>query len=329
MEHDPDPEWPDGEQVPVGMVLPRLPEVLALPARTGVPREEGPADPRPADPVDNDTVSAIESVLEDRREPGRAGPRRYPGRLAGTGAVVAVLAVVGMFGPGWWTGDPAPGGTAASAQTGRWSGGTEQPVPTPGATSVAGSTSFPAQAHSSGSTAGGRTGGSSVGTVVEGAGEVSADPAGGSSTPATGSAKTSSAKASSAVKKGSSSTSGATTSGAAGATTDWGTTVIRGTSVLEPGQNWHTNRIRLTLTTGGNLVLTDENGRTTWSSGTSGSGTQLVFQADGNLGLYSGSTPLWTTRTDGHDGAILVLQADANVTISLNGTTLWSTGTAA
>jgi len=105
--------------------------------------------------------------------------------------------------------------------------------------------------------------------------------------------------------------------------------VIRGTSVLEPGQNWHTNRIRLTLTTGGNLVLTDENGRTTWSSGTSGSGTQLVFQADGNLGLYSGSTPLWTTRTDGHDGAILVLQADANVTISLNGTTLWSTGTAA
>ncbi|MFD0787259.1 hypothetical protein ACFQZ8_25440, partial [Micromonospora azadirachtae] len=110
---------------------------------------------------------------------------------------------------------------------------------------------------------------------------------------------------------------------------DWQTRVVNGTSVLRPGGSWRTNRLTLTLTSDGNVVLYDQ-GRRVWSAQTSGKGAdQLVFQADGNLVLYTrGMATIWSTRTDGHDGAILVLQNDGNVTISQNGRTLWQTGTA-
>ncbi|MEU4677704.1 hypothetical protein [Micromonospora sp. NPDC023737] len=110
---------------------------------------------------------------------------------------------------------------------------------------------------------------------------------------------------------------------------DWQTRVVNATSVLRPGGSWRTNRLTLTLTSDGNVVLYDQ-GRRVWSAQTSGKGAdQLVFQADGNLVLYTrGMATIWSTRTDGHDGAILVLQNDGNVTISQNGRTLWQTGTA-
>ncbi|MET7752834.1 hypothetical protein [Micromonospora sp. NPDC005367] len=110
---------------------------------------------------------------------------------------------------------------------------------------------------------------------------------------------------------------------------DWQTRVVNGTSVLRPGGSWRTNRLTLTLTSDGNVVLYDQ-GRGVWSAQTSGKGAdQLVFQADGNLVLYTrGMATIWSTRTDGHNGAILVLQNDGNVTISQNGRTLWQTGTA-
>ncbi|MEV0408524.1 bulb-type lectin domain-containing protein [Actinoallomurus sp. NPDC050550] len=108
----------------------------------------------------------------------------------------------------------------------------------------------------------------------------------------------------------------------------WQTRVVRGTSVLNPGQSVHTNRIRLTLQTDGDLVLRNEHNAVVWSTGTHAPDTHVVFQGDGNFVLYSNSNQtLWSSRTDGHIGATLVLQADGNVTIIYNGKALWATGT--
>ncbi|MBT0770182.1 hypothetical protein KIH74_14675 [Kineosporia sp. J2-2] len=105
---------------------------------------------------------------------------------------------------------------------------------------------------------------------------------------------------------------------------EWGSLVVNSTSVLRPGENWHTDRIRLALTSGGNVTLTDENGDVTWSSGTSG-GEELVFQADGNFVLYDDDNgTLWSTSTMNNDGAVLTLGSGGDVSISLSGTTLWS-----
>lgn len=106
------------------------------------------------------------------------------------------------------------------------------------------------------------------------------------------------------------------------------TRVIHGTYVWQPGQEVHTNRIRLTLRTDGDLVLLDEHGKVVWSTRTHASGTHAVFQADGNFVVYSSSNAtLWSSRTDGHDGAVLVLQGDGNLAIMQGNTTLWNTGT--
>jgi hypothetical protein len=102
----------------------------------------------------------------------------------------------------------------------------------------------------------------------------------------------------------------------------WGTTVVPANSELKVGENWHTNRIKLSLTTAGDAVLTDENGKVTWSAGKTG-GTMLAFQGDGNLVLYQDGTVLWATATVGHEGAKLVLQDDGNVTISDGDQYLW------
>jgi hypothetical protein len=113
------------------------------------------------------------------------------------------------------------------------------------------------------------------------------------------------------------------------ATPNWRSKVVHGTYVLQPGQNVHTNRMRLALQTNGDLVLSDEHDKVVWSTGTHAEGTHVVFQADGNFVLYSSSNAtLWSSRTDGHDGAVLVLRANGDMAITQGSTVLWHTKTA-
>ena len=107
----------------------------------------------------------------------------------------------------------------------------------------------------------------------------------------------------------------------------WQTLVVHATYVLNPGDSVHSNRISLSLRTDGDLVLRDEHGRVTWSTGTHVRGAHAVFQADGNLVVYQGDRTVWSTHTDGHDGATLALQADGAMRILFGNTALWSTGT--
>jgi hypothetical protein len=111
------------------------------------------------------------------------------------------------------------------------------------------------------------------------------------------------------------------------ATHHWQAAVVHSTYVLHPGGSVRSNRLTLSLLTDGDLVLRDFDGHVTWSSGTRAQNTQAVFQADGNFVLYQGSTTLWSTRTDGHEGAALVLGADGAMRIVDGSTALWSTGT--
>ncbi|MFJ5266787.1 hypothetical protein ACIQAC_40675 [Streptomyces sp. NPDC088387] len=113
------------------------------------------------------------------------------------------------------------------------------------------------------------------------------------------------------------------------ATPDWSTKVVSSTYVLNSGQSVASNRMKITLRSSGNLVITDENGVVRWSSGTSGSGNRAVFQADGHFAVYSSDDrTLWSSGTAGNPGAQLVIQADGNVTIvSAGGAVLWSAGT--
>jgi hypothetical protein len=113
------------------------------------------------------------------------------------------------------------------------------------------------------------------------------------------------------------------------ATPNWRAKVVHGTYVLNPGENVHTNRMRLSLQTNGDLVLHDEHDKVVWSTGTNAAGTHVVFQADGNFVLYSSTNEtLWSSRTDGHDGADLVLRANGDMAITQGGIVLWHTGTA-
>jgi hypothetical protein len=110
---------------------------------------------------------------------------------------------------------------------------------------------------------------------------------------------------------------------------NWQTRTVVSTAVLRPGQAWTTNRLNFVLAKDGNILLYDQ-GRLVWQANSGGQGgAQLVFQADGNLVLYSvNNATVWSSNTPGNNGAILVLQADGNVTISSQGRTLWQTGTA-
>ena len=109
----------------------------------------------------------------------------------------------------------------------------------------------------------------------------------------------------------------------------WQERVIRPTRTLRPGESWTSDRLELTLTRNGDLVLLDQ-GRTVWHADSGGSrGRLLVFQADGHLVLYSSTNAtVWSSKTAGNNGAILVLRADGNVVITADGRTLWQTGTA-
>ena len=55
----------------------------------------------------------------------------------------------------------------------------------------------------------------------------------------------------------------------------------------------------------------------------------LAMQTDGNLVLYEGATPLWSSNTAGTAGALAVMQDDGNfVVYTGSGTALWSSVTA-
>lgn len=86
-------------------------------------------------------------------------------------------------------------------------------------------------------------------------------------------------------------------------------------------------RFRLVFQTDGNLVLFF--GTTVlWSSGTANGQSMVVgMQGDGNLVMYSPDiTPLWASGTSG-SGALLRLQNDGNAVIYLGTTPLWATNT--
>jgi hypothetical protein len=109
----------------------------------------------------------------------------------------------------------------------------------------------------------------------------------------------------------------------------WSTRVVRATTVLTPGTSIASDRTRLTMRADGNLVISDEDGVTRWSSHTTGRGVRAVFQADGHLVVYAADDrTAWSSGTAGNNGAELVLQADGNVTIlSAGGAVLWAAGT--
>ncbi|MGV9935199.1 hypothetical protein ACWDY4_32250 [Streptomyces olivaceoviridis] len=110
----------------------------------------------------------------------------------------------------------------------------------------------------------------------------------------------------------------------------WSTKVVNATYVLHSGESVASDRMRITMRTNGDLVVSDEHGTVRWSSHTHGSGNYAVFQDDGNLAVYSANhTSLWTSGTAGNAGAELVIQSDGNVVIlSRSGTAVWAAGTA-
>jgi hypothetical protein len=86
-------------------------------------------------------------------------------------------------------------------------------------------------------------------------------------------------------------------------------------------------RFRFLYQSDGNVVLY-QGSTPLWASGTHGPG-YAAMQADGNFVVYTPtSTPLWNTYTSSHPGSYLVVQNDGNVVIyAPNGAAVWSTGT--
>lgn len=109
----------------------------------------------------------------------------------------------------------------------------------------------------------------------------------------------------------------------------WTSKTIHGTLVLAPGESAASNRMRLTMLTRGDLVVSDEHGTIRWSSHTSGSGNYATFQGDGNLVVYSRtSKALWSSHTAGNRCGTLVIQKDGNVVIKdANGRVRWAAAT--
>ena len=99
---------------------------------------------------------------------------------------------------------------------------------------------------------------------------------------------------------------------------------------LEKGQIIHTfnGQYNLQIQGDGNLVLY-QGIYPRWSSGTVNSGAyRFIAQGDGNLVLYrKDGKSVWDSRTHGHPGARLALQEDGNLVLYHNGSAIWSTGT--
>ncbi|MFD7004381.1 hypothetical protein ACFWA5_51395 [Streptomyces mirabilis] len=104
--------------------------------------------------------------------------------------------------------------------------------------------------------------------------------------------------------------------------------VIQATAVIQPGQSIEYGKAILTMTSSGDLVVTDERQVTRWATHTSGSDLQAVFQNDGLLAIYDAQRKVhWSSYTSGNPGAVLVITYDGNVEIRLGKTVLWQTGT--
>jgi hypothetical protein len=109
----------------------------------------------------------------------------------------------------------------------------------------------------------------------------------------------------------------------------WTSLTVTATRVLARGASVSTNRTQLLMRTDGNLVIIDEHGTTRWTSGTAGSGYQATFQGDGNFVVYNAqNSPLWSSRTDRHNGAVLVLETNGDVCVVYQSTSIWCAGTA-
>ena len=98
---------------------------------------------------------------------------------------------------------------------------------------------------------------------------------------------------------------------------------------IYPGKTVRTNRIALTMQTGGNLVLRNRSNKIIWSTGTHRAGVYAELQTDGNLVLYAGDRQaVWAAGCFGHKNPTMVLQSDSNVVIlDSGGHPIWATGT--
>ncbi|MFF4902731.1 hypothetical protein [Streptomyces sp. NPDC001068] len=116
---------------------------------------------------------------------------------------------------------------------------------------------------------------------------------------------------------------------AADAAPQWSTKVLTSAFTLRSGESVNSNRMRITMRAGGDLVVSDENGTVRWSSHTTGENNYATFKADGELVVRSAyQQTLWSSQTGGHTGAKLVIQNDGNVTIlSADDQTLWAADT--
>ncbi|MFD9224688.1 mannose-binding protein [Streptomyces sp. NPDC060064] len=107
---------------------------------------------------------------------------------------------------------------------------------------------------------------------------------------------------------------------------NWGTKTVYATSVLQVGQAWSTNRIRMVMQSDGNLVVYNEKGKPIWAAMTFGANHRAIFQQDGNLVIHNADDrPIWASKSHGHENAQLVLRADGKVVILHNGGVIWST----
>jgi hypothetical protein len=78
----------------------------------------------------------------------------------------------------------------------------------------------------------------------------------------------------------------------------------------------------------GNLVLYAKGGAPIWNAGTTGKqGNVLIMQGDGNLVMYaSGGQPVWNSQTQGSN-ATLIMQNDGNAVVYTGSSPLWDTKT--
>ncbi|NUK46437.1 mannose-binding protein, partial [Streptomyces lunaelactis] len=107
---------------------------------------------------------------------------------------------------------------------------------------------------------------------------------------------------------------------------NWGTKTVYASSVLQVGQAWSTNRIRMVMQSDGNLVVYNEKGKPIWAAMTFGANHRAIFQQDGNLVIHNADDrPIWASKSHGHENAQLVLRADGKVVILHNGGVIWST----
>jgi hypothetical protein len=141
------------------------------------------------------------------------------------------------------------------------------------------------------------------------------------------------------------------TGGAKGAVTfmqtDGNLVVRRGGRPIWDSHTGNRPGARLAVQDDGNIVLYNEDDVPVWSRHTLiskflpgqtlkagdsvSSGNKrfrLIQGADGHLGVYSRTKPLWNTKTQGHDGASTTMQTDGNLVVrDGNGAALWDSET--